>query len=316
MVADSPFLSQHPGFAEGVPQAGAFVMQADERLKTPRTAGLIWREMQRCRIERGGPVLAAGGGLVLDVAGFAAATWARGVRLVSVPTTLLAQVDACLGGKTGVNLGRAKNQVGAFHPAEEIVICPAFLDTLPEREVRCGAGEVLKTAILSGDPALRELTGAIPPPGPARRSWFRTASERCLAFKAAVVREDPFERGRRIIRNLGHTGGHALEGATGFALSHGEAVGLGLVAAAVVARRFGAPGTLAGEIRSALAGMGLPVTVPPGADPAPLLARDKKTRGGSRTWVLPLGWGRVTTAVIEPADEAVLLAGAMSELRG
>jgi 3-dehydroquinate synthetase len=185
-----------------------------ERAKTADSLESLW---QLLRLERGGTVLALGGGSTTDVAGFAAATYLRGVDWVAVPTTLVAQVDAGIGGKTAIDLPYAKNLVGAFHWPLRTVIDPALLETLPEAELANGRAEVVKTGLLVGEP-LWEL----PLPEQVRRA---------ASFKTAICLRDPWDRGERAQLNLGHTFAHALEAAAGYELPHGRAVALGLLAA-------------------------------------------------------------------------------------
>jgi 3-dehydroquinate synthetase/shikimate kinase len=174
----------------------------------------LWRELT---LDRRGTLVALGGGCTTDVAGFAAATYLRGVAWAAVPTTLVGQVDAAIGGKTGIDLAGGKNLAGAFHWPVRTVIDPAVLETLPERERRAGMAEVVKTGLLAGEP-LWELPDA-------------ELVRRCAAFKTAVCLRDPHEAGERAILNLGHTFAHALEVGAGYELNHGEAVALGLLAA-------------------------------------------------------------------------------------
>lgn len=186
-----------------------------EAAKTVGACEALWREL---RLDREGTVVALGGGCTTDAAGFAAATYLRGVAWVPVPTTLVGQVDAAIGGKTGLNLEAGKNLVGAFHWPARVVADPALLTTLPAPERRAGMAEAVKTGLLAGEP-LWEL----PEPELVRR---------CAAFKSAVCLRDPLDRGERAVLNLGHTFAHALEAAAGYeALTHGEAVALGLLAA-------------------------------------------------------------------------------------
>jgi 3-dehydroquinate synthetase/shikimate kinase len=188
---------------------------AGEAAKTTAVVERIWREL---RLPRAGTIVALGGGCVTDAAGFAAATYLRGIDWVPVPTTLVGQVDAAIGGKTAIDLPEGKNLVGAFHWPARVVIDPALLETLPDRERREGMSEVVKTGLLAGEP-LWEL----PQPELVRR---------CAAFKAAVCLRDPHDRAERHVLNLGHTFAHALEAAAGYeGLSHGAAVALGLLAA-------------------------------------------------------------------------------------
>jgi shikimate kinase/3-dehydroquinate synthase len=186
-----------------------------EEAKTLAAVERLWHEL---RIPRAGMVVALGGGALLDAAGFAAATYMRGVPWVAVPTSLVAQVDAGIGGKTAIDLPAAKNLVGAFHWPVRTVIDPSLLATLPEQERRAGMSEVVKTGLLAGEP-LWELPDA-------------ELVRRCAAFKATVCLRDPHEAGERAILNLGHTFAHALEAAGGYErVTHGQAVALGLLAA-------------------------------------------------------------------------------------
>jgi 3-dehydroquinate synthetase len=186
-----------------------------EAAKTAATAERLWNEL---RLGRDGTVLALGGGCTTDVAGFVAATYLRGVDWTPVPTTLVGQVDAAIGGKTAIDLSHGKNLVGAFHWPVHVVIDPSALDTLPEEERVEGMAEVVKTGLLAGRP-LWEL----PQPELVRQ---------CAAFKTAVCLRDPYDRGERAMLNLGHTFAHALEAGAGYeGLTHGRAVALGLLAA-------------------------------------------------------------------------------------
>jgi shikimate kinase/3-dehydroquinate synthase len=185
-----------------------------EAAKTVAVAEQLWREF---RLDRGGTVIAIGGGCVTDVAGFVAGTYLRGIGWVAVPTTLVGQVDAAIGGKTAVNLPEGKNLVGAFHWPRRVLIDTDLLDTLPERQRLDGMAEAVKTGLLAGEP-LWELP---------RNELVR----RCAAFKTLVCYWDPFDRHERQTLNLGHTFAHALEAASGYRLSHGDAVALGLLGA-------------------------------------------------------------------------------------
>jgi shikimate kinase/3-dehydroquinate synthase len=200
--------------ALGARLAAAHELPAGETAKTVAASERLWSALS---LDRGGTIVALGGGCTTDPAGFVAATYMRGIPWVAVPTTLIGQVDAAIGGKTGIDLPRAKNHVGAFHWPVRTVIDPALLQTLPERERKAGMAEVVKTGLLAGEP-LWEL----PEPELVRR---------CAAFKTAVCLRDPHEHGERRMLNLGHTFAHALEAAGGYELSHGEAVALGLLAA-------------------------------------------------------------------------------------
>ena len=229
-------------------------------------------------------VVSIGGGAVSDAAGFLAATFMRGVPWVAVPTTLLAMVDAALGGKTAVNLPRAKNAVGAFHPPLAVLADPGALDTLPGRELRSGLGEVVKYALL--EPS---LLGRVTAAGSGRPGVELVAE--CMAAKLRLVEADPTERGARALLNLGHTFGHGVEAAGRFRrYTHGESVALGLVFAFRLAALLGRVGPLAvAEAEAAVAGAGLPVRLPlaQARRAAALMVHDKKRTASGLRWVLP-----------------------------
>jgi len=209
-----------------------------ERYKTRATVDRLQDELLRAGFGRDGVVVALGGGVVGDMAGYAAATYMRGIDWIGLPTTLLSMVDSSIGGKVGVNHPKAKNLIGAFHQPRAVIIDVAHLETLPERELRSGAYEILKCGII-GDPPLFELLRAAPP---ELVGWDRAAMVKAVAgacrIKADVVRRDEKEGGLRRVLNLGHTLGHALESATAYRrFTHGEAVGWGMVGAAWLAQR-------------------------------------------------------------------------------
>jgi shikimate kinase / 3-dehydroquinate synthase len=213
VVVDETVHALHP-LDVGDREVTTFPIPAGEAAKQVAVADGLWRDL---RIGRDGALVALGGGTTTDLAGFVAATYLRGIPWVAVPTTLVGQVDAAIGGKTGIDVPGGKNLVGAFHFPAAVLIDPDVLDTLPGEERRRGMAEVVKTGLLAGKP-LWEL-----PEDEMVRA--------CAAFKCAVVLSDPYERGRRAILNLGHTFGHALEAASEYALAHGDAVALGLLAA-------------------------------------------------------------------------------------
>jgi 3-dehydroquinate synthase len=214
------------------------LMPPGERYKTRATLARLHDELVRLGIGRDGLVVALGGGVVGDVAGFAAASYMRGLDWVGIPTTLLSMVDSSIGGKVGINHPKAKNLIGAFHQPRAVIIDVSFLETLPHRELRSGAYEILKCGII-GDPDLFEALRTAPR---ELLGWDRTALVNAVAgacgIKADVVRRDEREGGLRRVLNLGHTLGHALESATGYRrFTHGEAVGWGMVGAAWLANR-------------------------------------------------------------------------------
>jgi shikimate kinase/3-dehydroquinate synthase len=211
LVADERVLELHPAPVDGP----VLTVPPGEEAKTVATAERLWREL---RLDRSGTLVAFGGGCTTDVAGFVAATYLRGIDWIAVPTTLVGQVDAAIGGKTAIDLPEGKNLVGAFHWPVRTVIDPALLETLPEEHRREGLAEVVKTGLLAGEP-LWELPDA-------------ELVRRCAAFKTALCLRDPYDRGPRMALNLGHTFAHALEAAAGYeTVTHGRAVALGLLAA-------------------------------------------------------------------------------------
>ncbi|MGD9798111.1 MAG: 3-dehydroquinate synthase, partial [Acidimicrobiia bacterium] len=246
-----------------------------EAAKTLATVEGLCREFSRRGLNRADVVVAVGGGMVTDVAGFAAAVYHRGVAVVHVATTLLGQIDAAIGGKTGVNLPEGKNLVGAFWQPAAVLCDTETLATLPPRERRSGLGEMAKYRFLGVD----ELLGLA----------LDEQVAACVRVKADVVGGDEREGGRRAILNYGHTLGHALEIATGFELTHGEGVGIGLVFAAELAHRLDrVDADRVAEHRATVAAYDLPLRIPDGLDRAELLelmTRDKKAVTGA-TFVL------------------------------
>ncbi len=264
------------------------------------------------RIERRDLVLALGGGVIGDLAGFAAAILRRGVRFVQVPTTLLAQVDSSVGGKTGINSPRGKNLVGAFHQPALVLADTGLLDTLPRREFLAGYAEVAKYGLL-GDAAFFAWLEGVGPALAAGDAAARVqAVARSVEMKAAIVARDETEEGERALLNLGHTFAHALEAATGYSgrLLHGEAVALGLVLAFDLSARLGfCPQEDPVRVRAHLAAMGLPVALEqvPGGLPGTegllaLMAQDKKVIDGRLRFVLARGIGQAFVAADVPPD--------------
>lgn len=270
-------------------------MPDGEAHKTLPTVAGLYDQFLAGGLDRSGTVLSLGGGVTGDVAGFAAATFMRGVRFAQVPTTVLAMVDASVGGKTGVDLPQGKNLAGAFKQPVMVLIDPTVLSTLAEEEIRSGTVEVIKHGVLAGP----DLFAALQDGGDPSAWWQDQGSAwiaRSLRVKIDVVESDPLERGRRAVLNLGHTVGHALERLTGFALRHGEAVGIGMIAAARIAAELGrADPSLVDRITAALETWGLPVRCPPLEVESiwAAMAHDKKKQGRGLRWVLPLDIGRV-----------------------
>ncbi len=254
--------------------AGASAITPGEEHKTLASAERVWRELLGAGMTRSDHVVALGGGVVGDLAGFCAATYQRGVPVVHVPTTLVAQVDSAYGGKTGVDLPDAKNYVGAYHQPAGVLVDPDMLATLPHEELAAGWVEVLKTALIAGG-ALWERVGA----AEGCEVGERTILD-CARTKLAIVAADERDGGARQALNLGHTVGHAIETVTGYGrYRHGEAVGLGLLAAL----RLSGADPLRAQVRELLGRRGLPVTLGGGeVDVDEILAataRDKKRLG-------------------------------------
>ncbi|MGL6133706.1 MAG: 3-dehydroquinate synthase [Prochlorococcaceae cyanobacterium] len=305
LVVTNPLVHQHYGVTAltSLRQAGfeasELVVEAGEDRKTPATVARIHDAAFEHRLERGSLIVALGGGVVGDMAGFAAATWLRGIAVVQVPTTLLAMVDAAIGGKTGVNHPGGKNLIGAFHQPWLVLIDPTTLATLPAREFRAGMAEVIKYGVI-GDAALfaeLEAAGDIGSMAAVGPALLQTLLERSAAAKARVVAADEREGGLRAILNYGHTLGHVVETLCGYGTwLHGEAVAIGMVAAGEIA--------LAKRLWSAeeqrrqkalIAAAGLPQRWP-SLDPAAVLCclqADKKVKDGRVRFVLPTRIGAV-----------------------
>jgi 3-dehydroquinate synthase len=267
-----------------------------EAAKNLQTVEKIERALVRAGADRGAAIVAAGGGVVGDVAGFVASSYMRGVWLAHVPTTLVAQVDSSIGGKTGVNLKEGKNLVGAFYPPQLVVTDPDLLKTLDARQYRSGLYEVVKYAVIS-DPLLFDVLERTLDRVVARDAevldWVVA---RCARTKGEVVGQDERESGLRQVLNFGHTIGHALEAATGYrSVLHGEAVGWGMLAAVELARRLGRIRPVdADRIVALVAGLGrLPQLPARRQSIAARLGSDKKSHAGRLRWILPRRIGEV-----------------------
>jgi 3-dehydroquinate synthase len=283
---------------------------AGEAAKDISVAAALWSRLAAHRISRCDAIIGLGGGAVTDLAGFVAATWLRGVRVVLVPTTLLGIVDAAVGGKTAINIAAGKNLVGAFHPPAGVLADLDALRTLPPREYVSGMAEVIKAGFIA-DPAIlwlieRDPAGASAPAGPHEREL----AERAIRMKAGVVAADPREAGQREMLNYGHTLGHAIERAEDYAIPHGEAVAMGMMFAAAVSRLAGrldhATAARHGEV---LRSVGLPTTYRGSSWPElrETMAVDKKTRGRHLRLVVLDGLAR-PGILADPPEELLVRA--------
>jgi shikimate kinase/3-dehydroquinate synthase len=288
-----------------VPRATAELrIPAGEEHKTLASVERLLRALATSGMDHDDHVVALGGGVVGDVAGFCAAVYQRGVRVVQVPTTLVAQVDSAYGGKTGVDLPEGKNYAGAYHQPSAVLVDPAALATLPQGELASGWAEVIKTALIAGGSLWERVR--------AGAALDRDLVLACARTKLGVVASDERDSGRRQVLNLGHTVGHAIETATGYRrYRHGEAVGLGMLAALTLSGQ----GDLRAEVAALLAARGLPVELDPAVDVEAVLTavqRDKKRRGGRVGFVLVESPGDVRPGRPVPDGE---LRAAVTELR-
>ena len=274
------------------------VLPAGEAHKTWETLNRIFDALLAARFDRDALVVAVGGGVVGDMAGFAAAVYQRGIDFVQVPTTLLAQVDSSVGGKTGINHPLGKNMIGAFHQPRLVVIDVGTLETLPDRELRAGLAEVLKHGAIADLAYFDAVAASLPALRAKDPGALEAAVARSCEIKASVVERDEREGGLRAILNFGHTFGHAIEAGLGYGeWLHGEAVGAGMVMAADLSRRLGLLDEAgARRVREAVQAAGLPVRGPawPSARYVELMSVDKKARQGTPRFVLLDGLGRAT----------------------
>lgn len=310
--------TQHPvHLVAALERAGiasrTYVLPVGEATKSFRFLEQVVDEFLSFGMERRSTVIALGGGVIGDLVGFAAAATLRGIDFIQVPTTLLAQVDSAVGGKTGINTRQGKNLVGAFHPPRAVIADTATLRTLPPRELRAGFAEVIKYGAIIDAPFLDWLEAHADALLAGDDALLAEAIARSCRHKAAITERDPFEHGERALLNFGHTFGHAIETEQGYGgLNHGEAVAVGMVLAARLSSARGLADAADGErLRGLLQRFELPAELPAGLDPAALVARmrlDKKAQGSGLRFVLWDGAGkaRVVADVDEAAVQAVL----------
>jgi 3-dehydroquinate synthase len=309
-VVSNPVVWRFHGerMAAALPGAEVILVPDGERHKHLGSVARIYEALVRTGADRGSVIVAVGGGVIGDMAGFAAATYLRGVGLVQVPTTLLAQVDASVGGKVGVNLASGKNLVGAFHPPRLVVTDPRFLRTLPRREYRAGLYEVIKYGMACSADLFAELDREAARLADPAAGVVSTIIADCCRIKSAIVSADEREGGARRVLNFGHTAGHAVEALTGYRrFRHGEAVAWGMLVAAQVAS---GRGVLAEDDSRTLKALVMklgplpPVGDLPVAKVLELVRLDKKIVDGSLHFVLPVGIG--AASVVDDVGESEL----------
>ena len=272
-----------------------FVFEAGEEHKNLDTVAMVYRHLISQEMDRKGLLVALGGGVVGDLTGFAAATYLRGIDFIQIPTTLLAQVDSGVGGKTGVDMEKYKNMVGAFHQPRLVYMNLNTLKSLPDVEFACGMGEVLKTGLICDAVFFRFVCSNEEEIHAFDMEILSQMVRKCCEIKAGVVERDPKEQGERALLNLGHTVGHAVEKLKNFTLHHGQCVGAGLVAAAFLSRNRGLLNDSEyEEIRQSCAKFGLPLKVRDLKDTEVLAAtkKDKKMEKGQIKFILMDGIGK------------------------
>ncbi|BAY94929.1 MULTISPECIES: 3-dehydroquinate synthase [unclassified Tolypothrix] len=315
LVVSNPTIFKHYGdrAINSLKTAGfevsSCILPAGERFKNLNSIQKIYDAALENRLERSATIVALGGGVIGDMAGFAAATWLRGISVVQVPTTLLAMVDSAIGGKTGVNHPQGKNLIGAFHQPRLVLIDPEVLKTLPVREFRAGMAEVIKYGVIWDADLFSQMEASkhLNQLRYIKPELIEIILIRSCQAKADVVSKDEKEAGLRAILNYGHTIGHAVESLTGYRLvNHGEAVGIGMVAAGQIAVELGMWQKEETERQNALIQKaGLPTQLPSGVDIAAIidaLQLDKKVKAGKVRFVLPTQIGVVTVTDEVPAD--------------
>ncbi|MFH1415412.1 MAG: 3-dehydroquinate synthase [Elusimicrobiota bacterium] len=289
-------------------EAAVIKLPDGEEYKKLDTVKDIYERLSSDKIERFTPVVGFGGGVVGDIAGFAASTYLRGLPFFNIPTSLIAQVDSSVGGKTGVNLECGKNLVGTFYQPDYVHIDIELLNTLDKRELVSGFAEVIKHAFIKGDEFLPYLEENMEAALELDAGVLEHIVSACVRIKGEIVIEDEKEKGLRRVLNFGHTLGHGLEASMGYGrIRHGEGIAIGMVAASEIAERVYPDKTpnLLERIRSLLIRAGLPVRIPAEADTEAVLEAmclDKKVRHGSLEFVLPMGTGKMEPGVAVDKD--------------
>ncbi len=305
LVTDENVAKFHLEKMQALLQAKAVIIPAGEEHKNLETISLLWKSFLENGLDRKSTVIALGGGVLSDMAGFASSTYMRGINWVGVPTTLLSMVDASLGGKTGFDLPEGKNLIGAFYPPKFVLADPQLLGTLPEAELISGMAEVVKHGIIS-DPELFNLCLR-------GLDWVKANLEevvkRAMAVKIKVIEEDPYEKGIRAALNLGHTVGHAVELVSKFKLRHGEAIAIGTVAEAKYAARVGLAGDgLVEAVTESFRALGLPIQIPeamPREEIIRAMRVDKKKTAKAIRFALPVEIGCVELVDVTDLEEVI-----------
>ncbi len=283
----------------------SIIIRAGEEHKNLETVSYLWKSFLENGLDRQSTIIALGGGVICDLAGFAASTYMRGIDWVAAPTSLLAMVDASLGGKTGFDLPEGKNLIGSFHPPKLVLADPSLLLTLSDRDLRSGMAEVVKHGIIADPELFGECANGL--------GWIKNNLEeivkRAMAVKIKIIEEDPYENGVRATLNLGHTVGHAVELVSGFGLSHGEAIAIGMVVEAKYAERIGVVGKgLAEKIAETLSVLGLPTQIPeelPREEILRAMRVDKKKNAKSIRFALPVEIGKVELVDVTDLEDVL-----------
>jgi shikimate kinase / 3-dehydroquinate synthase len=305
IVTDENVAKHHLEKIQNLFNAKSVIVPAGEEHKNLETVSHLWKAFLENGLDRKSTVIALGGGVIGDMAGFAASTYMRGIDWIGIPTTLLSMVDASLGGKTGFDLPEGKNLIGSFYPPKLVLADPSLLLTLPERELRSGMAEVVKHGIIS-DPDLFAMCQR-------GMDWVKANLEdvvkHAMAVKIKVIEEDPYEKGFRAALNLGHTVGHAVELVSKFELRHGEAIAIGMAAEAKYSAQVGlASQSTVEAIESALAALGLPIQIPvemPREKIIQAMRMDKKKNAKAIRFALPVEIGKVELVNVSELEEVI-----------